>query len=337
MNQFLPKYSIIIPVYNRPDEVDELLNSFLNQTYQGDYQIVIIEDGSVHSSKSVVDKYTDRLSILYLSKPNTGPGDSRNYGMRHACGNYFIILDSDCIVPPFYLEQVDVFLHRNWVDCFGGADAALSDFTPLQRAINYVMTSFFTTGGLRGSKRGVQRFEPRSFNMGLSKKAFEKTGGFGNIHPGEDPDLVFRLWNSGFKTAFIETAWVYHKRRISWKTFFIQVRKFGQVRAILNQWYRQSRKVIFWLPTVFSIGLILSVLAVFFWRFEGVFIYGSYFILIGTDSTRVNKSVKIGLLSVVALCVQMLGYGYGFLYSTIKLCVSRKPPQRLFPNLFFER
>ena len=173
------KYSFIIPIYNRPEELDELLNSLVSQTYEGDFEVVVIEDGSTITSEQICKKYQNDLSISYLSKPNTGPGDSRNYGMQRAQHDYFLILDSDCILPSHYLEAVDDFLQAHYVDCFGGSDTATDDFTDIQKAINYTMTSLLTTGGIRGSQKRIQRFEPRSFNMGLSRKAFEATGGFG--------------------------------------------------------------------------------------------------------------------------------------------------------------
>src|SRR5690606_25618915 len=262
-------YSFIIPVYNRPDEIDELLQSFTELAFLESYEIVIVEDGSSLKADKVVQSYNEKLDISYYDKPNSGPGDSRNFGMQHAKGNYFIILDSDCILPKHYLSEVDTFLQQNYVDCFGGPDAAHDSFTDLQKAINYVMTSFLTTGGIRGRKHSLHKFEPRSFNMGLSKDAFLKTQGFGKIHPGEDPDLTQRIWKSGFQSAFIEKAFVYHKRRISWKKFHQQVRKFGLVRPILLTWHPTSRKISFWFPTLFVAYHLLSLISLFFgyWQF----------------------------------------------------------------------
>lgn len=330
------KYSFIIPIYNRPEELDELLNSLVSQTYEGDFEVVVIEDGSTITSEQICKKYQNDLSITYFSKPNTGPGDSRNYGMQRAQHDYFLILDSDCILPSHYLEAVDDFLQAHYVDCFGGSDTATDDFTDIQKAINYTMTSLLTTGGIRGSQKRIQRFEPRSFNMGLSRKAFEATGGFGKIHPGEDPDLVIRLWEKGFDSAFIPTAFVFHKRRISWAKFRTQVSKFGQTRAILNHWHPQTRKLIFWLPTCFALGLCGAILLVFFGHIAPLLVYASYFILIGWDSARENRSVKIGFLSVWALLVQFFGYGWGFLRTTLKIAFVKKPIETLFPHLFFK-
>ena len=330
------KYSFIIPIYNRPEELDELLNSLVSQTYEGDFEVVVIEDGSTITSEQICKKYQNDLSITYLSKPNTGPGDSRNYGMQRAQHDYFLILDSDCILPSHYLEAVDDFLQAHYVDCFGGSDTATDDFTDIQKAINYTMTSLLTTGGIRGSQKRIQRFEPRSFNMGLSRKAFEATGGFGKIHPGEDPDLVIRLWEKGFDSAFIPTAFVFHKRRISWAKFRTQVSKFGQTRAILNHWHPQTRKLTFWLPTCFALGLCGAILLAFFGHIALLLVYASYFILLGWDSARENRSVKIGFLSVWALLVQFFSYGWGFLRATLKIAFVKKPIETLFPHLFFK-
>ena len=256
--------------------------------------------------------------------------------MQRAQHDYFIILDSDCILPSHYLEAVDDFLQAHYVDCFGGSDTATDDFTDIQKAINYTMTSLLTTGGIRGSQKRIQRFEPRSFNMGLSRKAFEATGGFGKIHPGEDPDLVIRLWEKGFDSAFIPTAFVFHKRRISWAKFRTQVSKFGQTRAILNHWHPQTRKLTFWLPTCFALGLCGAILLAFFGHIAPLLVYASYFILIGWDSARENRSVKIGFLSVWALLVQFFSYGWGFLGATLKITFVKKSIETLFPHLFFK-
>ena len=191
-------FSFIIPVYNRPNEIKELLNSLRLQTYNKTFEVVIVEDGSTISSEDVIGEYLDSVSISYYKKPNSGPGDSRNYGMARAKGNYFIVLDSDCILPPEYLKVVEESLKEDFVHCYGGPDAAHESFTAVQKAINYAMTSFLTTGGIRGGNKAVDKFQPRSFNMGISKEAYENVGGYGNIHPGEDPDLTIRIWNKGY-------------------------------------------------------------------------------------------------------------------------------------------
>lgn len=332
----LLQYSFIIPVYNRPDEIKELLQSFEALEGHTPFEIVIIEDGSVNASKAVVEAYQNKLNISYFFKDNSGPGDSRNYGMRHAKGNYFIILDSDCILPKQYLNEVVKSLNTEYVDCFGGPDAAHDSFTNLQKAINFSMTSFITTGGIRGNKNSVDTFQPRSFNMGLSKAAFEASKGFGRIHPGEDPDLSIRLWDLGYKTKLIPEAFVYHKRRISWKTFYKQVNKFGLVRPILNKWHPSTKKMTYWFPALFSLGLIISILCYFF-NVKGIlFAYLLYFLIALILALFSTKRIMVALLVIPAILVQFFGYGYGFLKSTYAVSFLNKEPETHFPNLFFK-
>src|SRR5690554_5001489 len=332
----LLKYSFVIPVFNRPQEVRELLNSLVELDYSGDFEIVIVEDGSTITSEEVVDEFSNKLHISYYFKENSGPGESRNYGMQRAKGNYFIILDSDCLLPTHYLTAVDEFLKNSFYHCFGGADAAHQSFTPLQKAINYTMTSFFTTGGIRGSEVSVNSFEPRSFNMGISKEIFEKTGGYGKIHPGEDPDLSQRILKAGYKTVFLPNAYVYHKRRISWKKFHQQVRKFGLTRPILNKWHPTLAKPTFWLPSLFVVFVIVSsVLAIVFdWIF--ILPLAVYLGLVFLDSSIRNKSLYIGLLTLIAVFIQFFGYGLAFAESYWFTNIRNKEPQKHFPFLFFD-
>lgn len=328
-------YSFIIPVYNRPSEIEELLQSFHNFESTIPYEIVIVEDGSTQTSKVVVDGFSD-LDISYYFKTNSGPGDSRNYGMQKAKGNYYIILDSDVILPPNYLKEVDGFLTANFYHCFGGPDNAHQSFTNLQKAINFAMTSFLTTGGIRGGSETIDNFQPRSFNMGLSKAAFLATGGFGKIHPGEDPDLVLRLLALGYKTVLIKAAFVYHKRRISWQKFYKQVNKFGSVRPILNHWYPKSKRLVYWLPSLFSIGFLVSLMLLAFNLILPILVYVIYFLTIFLASTVSNKSIIVGCQSLIAVGIQFFGYGFGFLSSTIKLSSSKEKAEVIFPKLFFK-
>ncbi|MEM6719037.1 MAG: glycosyltransferase [Bacteroidota bacterium] len=332
------KFSIVVPVYNRPDEVDELLESITKQTFQEEFEVVIVEDGSTMSSEAIVNSYTDQLKISYYFKPNSGPGDSRNYGMKRAKGNYYLIFDSDCILPPHYLSEVSKELTSKYVPCFGGPDAAHSSFTTIQKAISYAMTALLTTGGIRGGKKAVNKFQPRSFNMGISKEAFEATQGFGQIHPGEDPDLTIRIWKAGYETVLIPEAFVYHKRRISWEKFHIQVNKFGMVRPILNSWHPETAKLTYWFPTLFCVGFVISLLLSIFLAFHWFLIgYAVYFVAILLDALRTTKSIKIALLAVVAVCIQFYGYGVGFLKSTIAVNILKQNPEERFPKLFFKK
>ncbi len=330
-------FSFIIPVFNRPNEIKELLDSLLLQTYSESFEVVIVEDGSSISSETIIEAYANKLTLSYLTKANSGPGDSRNYGMRRAKGNYFIVLDSDCILPPQYLNEVNMALEKDYVDCFGGPDAAHESFTLVQKAINYAMTSFLTTGGIRGGKTAVDKFQPRSFNMGISKMAFHATGGYGNIHPGEDPDLTIRIWNAGFKTKLIADAYVYHKRRVDWYKFYTQVNKFGMVRPILNQRYPETRKITYWFPSLFCIGFLLALLFLALGLSFLLYFYVVYFLLLFIDAILKNKSLAIALLAMAAVCIQFFGYGYGFLKSTIMLNFSPKKPEEMFPKLFFKQ
>jgi glycosyltransferase involved in cell wall biosynthesis len=328
--------SFIIPVFNRPEEVNELLQSFTSLNGEKDFEIVIVEDGSTVKSDKIIESYKKALNIAYFFKPNSGPGDSRNYGMNLAKGNYYIILDSDCILPKNYLNEVLNELNVNYTDCFGGPDAAHESFTSIQKAINFAMTSFISTGGIRGRKDSVNKFQPRSFNMGISKKAFEATHGFGNIHPGEDPDLSIRLTKLGYKTALIEKAFVYHKRRISWSKFFKQVHKFGLVRPILNTWHPDTTKLTYWFPSVFCLGLLLALALLLFEIYVPIVLYGFYFCLAFINALIETRSIKVSILSLFAICIQFLGYGYGFLKSTLKLVSSKKNIEERFPQLFFK-
>ena len=329
-------FSFIIPVYNRPDEVKELLESFLNLTDDGgDYEIVIVEDGSAETSEAIVNSFSDQLNISYYFKSNSGPGDSRNFGMQKAKGNYFIILDSDVLLPPNYLREVNAFLRANYYDCFGGPDAAHASFTNLQKAINFAMTSFITTGGIRGGKRQIEDFQPRSFNMGLSKKAFLDSGGFGKIHPGEDPDLSLRLHKLGYKTTLIKNAFVYHKRRVSWSKFFKQVYKFGIVRPILNQWHPKSKSMVYWFPAMFSLGLLISLIMLIFKIKLPLYGYLLYLVLSFTMALITNKNLMVAFQSVIAILIQFFGYGYGFLKSTFNIVIMKRDPKKVFPEFFF--
>ena len=312
-----PVFSIIIPVYNRPEEIDELLASILSQEYDETFDVSIIEDGSSVKSDLIVDKYSSQLSIHYLEKQNSGPGASRNYGMKQATGNYFIILDSDVILPKHYLATVAKQLEKKYTDAFGGPDAAHPNFTSLQKAINYSMTSFLTTGGIRGKKNSIGKFQPRSFNMGLSQKAFEITKGFSNMRAGEDIDLSFRLWEQGQETQLIEDAFVYHKRRNSISSFFQQTFTFGSARPKLNKKYPTTAKLTYWFPSVFILGLDLSILLSFFGMYIPILLYGLYFSLIAIDaSLRNNFNPIVGLLSIITSATQFIGYGLGFLEAT---------------------
>lgn len=329
-------FSIIIPIFNRPEEIDELLSSLTKQTFTKPYEVVVVEDGSTITCQHIIDLYKEKLSISYYYKPNSGPGDSRNFGMEKAKGDYFIIFDSDCLIPPHYLKTVEEFLQHNYVHCYGGPDAAHESFSDVQKAINHTMTSFLTTGGVRGGSEKIDKFQPRSFNMGLSKQAYQLTKGYGKIHPGEDPDLSIRLWNLGYDTKLISNAYVYHKRRIDFDKFFKQVNKFGKARPILDKWYPKYAKLTYWFPVVYLLQSIISIILSLNGIFEMLILNILYLFLISIEGTIKNSNFKIGFLSIFTTLVQFYGYGLGFLKSYYLIHILNKDPKKALPEMFFK-
>ena len=329
-------FSIIIPIYNRPDEIDELLKSLTKQTYTHDFEIVIVEDGSSITCEHIIENYKKVLNISYYFKENSGPGDSRNYGMQVAKGNYFIIFDSDCLIPSHYLTEVNAYLVNNFVHCFGGPDAAHESFSDTQKAINHTMTSFLTTGGVRGGSEKIDKFQPRSFNMGISKEAFSATNGYGKIHPGEDPDLSIRLWNLGYDTALISNAYVFHKRRIDFNKFYKQVNKFGKARPILNFWYPKYSKITYWFPVFYSLQLVLSIVISFLGIKFLLIINIFYLFLISIEAYVKNKSIKISFLTIITTLIQFFSYAIGFIKSFVLINILKKEPKNALPEMFFK-
>ena len=349
------KYSIIVPVYNRPDEVGELLESLSNQTLK-DFEVVIVEDGSVKTCKDVCDKYANILALHYYAKENSGPGQSRNYGAERANGEWVIILDSDVVLPTGYLQAVDDSLAAHHasptpVTAFGGPDAAHESFTPVQKAISYSMTSFFTTGGIRGGKAKLDKFYPRSFNMGVRRDVYLQLGGFSKMRFGEDIDFSYRIVEAGHQPRLFPEAWVWHKRRTDFRKFFRQVYNSGIARINLEKRHPGTMKLVHLLPTVFTVGVIALILisAVgralmhyvdrdqFYWMCFAPWIpIILYSLLICIDSTLKNKSLKVGLLSVPAAFVQLMGYGLGFIESWWKRCVRKQDEFQAFEKTFYK-
>ena len=317
-----PFYSIIVPVYNRPDEVAELLESLSLQTIKP-FEVVIVEDGSSSPCNQVVDQYTDRLNITYHTKTNTGRSDSRNVGMELANNDYFIFTDSDCIFPPNYFECLNHHLQENYSDCFGGPDAAHESFSDLQKAINYAMTSFFTTGGIRGGKQQMEKFKPRTFNMGFSRKVYEKVGGFKDMF-GEDIDLSIRITDAGFRTSLFHDVFVYHKRRVSFRKFFKQIANFGTARINLALLHKGSMKIVHILPALFLLGGVVIVIAAIFCSLWWLILPTVYTLLLLVDSFVKTKQFKTALLSVWASYVQITAYGWGFLTSFVQKIILRQ-------------
>jgi glycosyltransferase involved in cell wall biosynthesis len=315
-----PRYSVVVPVYNRPEEVDELLKSLTLQTRR-DFEVVIVEDGSSVKCEDVVNRYRDRLNIRYFFKPNTGPGPSRNFGYAQAAGDYLVVFDSDCIIPPQYFEAVDNALSAHQWQAWGGPDKAHGDFTAVQRAMGYTMASFFTTGGIRGGKKHIGSFQPRSFNMGISREVYEKTQGFAFDRFAEDIEFSIRMKRMGFRVGLIPEAYVYHKRRTNFAQFYNQVSNFGKGRVLVGKKYPGEIKLTHWFPTVFMLGTcfvaLLPILSLTLFKLAAVLL-ALYLVLIFSDSLLKNKSLWVAILSVPSALIQLFGYGIGFLKERIR-------------------
>lgn len=313
-------FSIIIPLYNRPQEIKELLSTLCKQTYM-QFEVLVIEDGSVNDAKDIVASFENKLDVKYFFKENSGQGFSRNFGFERAKGDYFIIFDSDILVPSDYLEIVKDYLYEYQLDAFGGPDAAHESFTPVQKAISYAMTSPFTTGGIRGNKKHIGQFHPRSFNMGLSREVYEKVGGFILTRLGEDIEYSIRIHENGFKIGLIPAAKVYHKRRTSFSQFYKQLHFFGRARINIYKHFPSELKAVHFFPAVFTLGLGFTVLCnIFFGPLAYVcnFFLTLYFLLIFFHAWQVNKSIKIAFLSVIASFIQLTAYGLGFIQDFVK-------------------
>ena len=344
------KYSIIVPVYNRPDEVDELLQSLCEQTVK-DFEVIIVEDGSINPCKDVCNKYAGILSLHYYAKENSGPGQSRNYGAERAQGDYVIILDSDVVLPSGYLQAIEEELAQQPCEAFGGPDAAHPDFTPVQKAISYSMTSFFTTGGIRGGKAKLDKFYPSSLNMGIRRDVYQQLGGFTKMRFGEDIDFSYRIVEAGYQPRLLPEAWVWHKRRTDFRKFFRQVYNSGIARINLEKRHPGTMKLVHLLPTVFTVGVIALILisAVgralmhyvdhdqFYWMcFAPWLPILLYSLLIFIDSSIKNKSPHVGLLSIPAAFVQLMGYGLGFIESWWKRCILKQDEFQAFEQTFYK-
>ncbi|MGI9532063.1 glycosyltransferase [Lutimonas sp.] len=328
------RFSIIIPVYNRPEELEELLQSICAQTGEHDFEVIVIDDGSDKRSNVLVSNYETQIDIKYCFKKNSGPGDSRNYGMKRASGTYFIMLDSDCMLPENYLSIVNDSLKAGYVDAYGGRDEAHESFSSWQKAVNYSMTSLLTTGGLRSKESDNNKFQLRSFNLGISKKAFVVTGGFSKQRIGEDIDLNYKLLEKDCSTKLIDDAFVYHKRRTSLGAFYKQTRNFGAARPILSKMHPGSAKFSYWLPSLFVLGFMLSILMSFTGMLLGIYVYSFYFVCIIIDSYIKNKSIAVGFLSLLSSFTQFFGYGLGYLRTVFRLYIQRKEPRDAFPGMF---
>lgn len=319
-------FSIIIPLYNRPQEIKELLATLTKQTYT-QFEVLVIEDGSVNDAKDIVASYVNQLDIRYFVKQNEGQGFTRNFGFERAKGDYFVIFDSDCLIPSDYLAIVKDYLFEHQLDAYGGPDAAHESFTPVQKAISYAMTSPFTTGGIRGNKKHVGQFHPRSFNMGVSREVWEKVGGFILTRLGEDIEYSIRIHENGFKIGLILAAKVYHKRRTSFAQFYKQLHFFGRARINIYKHFPKELKLVHFFPAAFTVGFCITLLSNVFYQplaYLLNFLFLLYFLLIFFHAWQVNKSIKIAFLSIVASFIQLTAYGLGFIQDFFKRIVFKQ-------------
>ena len=329
--------SIIIAIYNRKDELFELLNSLSHQTDKN-FEVIIVDDGSILNLRPTAELFQESLTIEFFRKDNSGPGLSRNYGARRAKNDWLVFVDSDVIVETDYIQNIKKNISTIPCDAFGGADKAHKGFNLMQKAISYSMTSIFTTGGIRGNKKAVTKFQPRSFNMGVKKSAFEKVGGFSEMRIGEDPDLSMRLWDNGFTTAFFDDIGVYHKRRVDFGKFSKQVYQFGCARPILNQRHPKYVKISFAFPSLFLIGYLVGFIEYFFFQ-KGIILgfYGLYTFIVLFHALYKTGNVSIAANAIIATYIQMFSYGIGFLKSWILLNVFRQKPEDAFPSHFHKQ
>lgn len=309
-----PRYSVIVPVYNRPGEAEELLLSLTRQRHR-DFEVLIVDDGSAHRADTVVDKFRGTLDIRYFFKQNSGPGPTRNFGAGEARGTYLVFFDSDCIVPEHYFEAVDAALAKEKLDAWGGPDRPTDDFTLRQRAMGYTMSSMLTTGGIRGGKRRLGWFQPRSFNMGISREVFRQLEGFAFDRYAEDIEFSIRLKKAGFESALIPEAFVYHKRRNTFTQFYRQVWNFGKGRALVGKRHPGSVKLTHWFPTLFVAGVIALPLLYLFLPPLGITLaitLAFYLVAIFFHAFVTHRNIGVAFLSIIAAVVQLWGYGVGF-------------------------
>lgn len=326
------KFSIIIPVYNRPNEIKELLESLSKQTRKN-FEVILVEDGSTVKCDTVADEYRNCLDIKYFFKPNSGRSLTRNYGMERATGDYLVFFDSDCVIPERYFETLTDELTHDYSDCFGGPDRAHESFTDLQKAISHSMTSFITTGGIRGGKKVLDKYTPRTFNMGFSMDVYHKVGGFNDMF-GEDIDLSLRIQAAGYRTRLIRDVYVYHKRRVSFRSFYRQVNVFGRARIDLQISHPGSMKLVHTFPALFVLGTVLLVILSFVCPWTLIPL-GLLVLLLFVESLVVTRNLKIASLSVVTSVIQLWGYGCGFISAFFrKIIMGRRNDKNELEKLY---
>lgn len=318
----MPRFSVIVPVYNRVDEINDLLESLSAQRCR-DFEVIIVEDGSTEPCGDLVRSFAGKVNVRYFYKSNEGRSIARNYGIDRSSGDYLVFFDSDCVIPRDYFAILSAELDRQPLDCFGGPDAAHESFTPVQKAISFAMTSFLTTGGIRGGKVQMEKFVPRSFNMGYSRKVYDTVGGFREMFS-EDIDMSTRIRQAGFSIGLIHPAHVFHKRRVDFARFWRQVYVFGMSRITLKLLYPDSLKLVHTLPALaVIIGVLLVLLGIFVtpWFLLPI---GIYLLAIFLSAWIATRSLGIALRAVPASVVQICGYGCGFIKAFFTKIILRR-------------
>jgi len=334
MSAGFQKFSIIIPSFNRVDEITALLVSMEELRFpRSQFELIIADDGSTDETLHFIKSYSSAsgLNLILVSQSNQGPGAARNLGVAAASGDFFIFIDSDVTVPGHWLEEISKQLQLEGGQAFGGPDTYRDDFPALLKAINHSMNSFLTTGGLRGKKgKSLARYYPRSFNMGLSRALWEKTGGFSKLRHGQDIEFSHRLHQAGAKILFIPKAFVFHKRRTSLKKFFKQVFNWGVARINLYKMNPSMLEPLHALPAVASAGyLLLSLMAFFHPVLKQIWLVFSAFGLLlllfsSAQALRQYRSIAVALYVPLVIPIQIFGYGIGFIYNFIRRVIFRK-------------
>ena len=334
MNVVLPKYSVIIPVYNRPQEVRELLES-LSVQQRKEFETIIVEDGSTIRCEDICKEFTGKMETVYLYKENGGPASARNFGAQWARGEWLLFFDSDCIIPDSYFQAVGEELAGKECQLFGGADRSHPSFTTLQKAIDYSMTSIITTGGIRGNRKSADKFYPRTFNMGIKKTVFDQIGGFSNMRFGEDVDFSYKVKEGGYDSRFFPNAWVYHKRRNTFRTFFKQVFNSGIARIHLSKRHPGTLKLVHLLPSAFVLGCIFLIIISALWSWWCMIPLALLCGIIFTDAIARKGEMKTAFAAIAASFTQLWGYGSGLLIGWWNICILGKSNYAAFVKNFY--
>ncbi len=317
--------SVITPSYNRASELEHLMRSISAQSIDHNlFELIISDDGSTDDTEALINSWQEKasFSIKYISQENKGPGAARNHGLEKSIGELILFIDSDCEAHPKWIETIVDEYHKSEFDACGGPDGGKKDFTLLQKAIDYSMTSFFTTGGMRGhSEKMISKFYPRTHNMGVKRDKYEAVGGFGNLRHGQDIEFSHRIRTSGGKIRFIKNALVYHRRRTSLRQFIKQVFNWGVARINLGKIDTAMLEPVHFLPSL-SILLSLFIILIIYqldWGISEIFLlFFSPLSIICLLGALNKKDLRVFPILLLVIPIQIFGYGLGFLQAYIR-------------------